>query len=243
LDTTALNTPADGEALEPLFGGESERADAKTSSIQDANEPGAAHEGGSGAVSDYAEHVYEDDATSVASANDVATDDDDSAAPSALPLATDWDSAWEKAFDPEQRTWSEVQARNDSGSIRDPGDDIIYPPNDSFAVVDVTYPSAESVPDNNWLDALFGGLESSDVVDLDSLLKEFPGSTSSAAAMMGDLHLELAQVRGACRVSSDEVAHSRLEPGVPAPPTLDGQDAHQQSDEHLGRPVVHELDI
>jgi hypothetical protein len=89
---------------------------------------------------------------------------------------------------------------------------------------------------------LFGGSENSEVVDFDSLLRDFSGSTSSAGATLGDLHLELMQVRGACRVPSDEVAHSRLEPGAPAP-TLDGQDAHQQSDQHLGLPVVHELDI
>jgi hypothetical protein len=243
-DTTALTTVAGGEALEPLSGSESEPAEAKTSSVEDVHGPGTADERGSGAVCDDAEQVYSDDATAAASASQAATDDDDddSAAPSALPLATDRESTWEKASDLEHRTWSEVQAGNDNGSIRDQGEDVIYPPNDSFAVVDVTYPPAEFVQDGNWLEAWFGGSENSEVVDLDSLLKDFPGSTSSAGATLGDLHLELMQVRGACRVPSDEVAHSRLEPGAPTPP-LDGQDTHQQSDQDLGPPVVHELDI
>jgi hypothetical protein len=214
-DTTGAAPTAGGEgAPEPATGGD---ADSAEEASGDVDAP--------------------DDSTEVADDEPSAHDDDDDE----RPPAADGERASSSELD--QAASAGEPAATDGRSFNDPGEDVLYPANASFAVDDdVAYPLPPGlVPDGDLLEALFGGTGESEVVDLEAL---FGGLSDSMVAIApADFDLELMRARGAGRLGSDEATGSGMEPAVPEPQSSDGPGAEEESAQHERVPTVHDLDI
>lgn len=168
----------------------------------------------------------------------VADDSDDDLGSVEPPPAAHDQVAPIRAADPDHTTSVQDSNDTDGQSFSDPGEDVLYPPSSSFDrdTDDVIYPLPPGpAPTADLLNALCGGAEDCEVVDLEGTLDALLGDVTGPDE--ADVDLIRSPFAGFC------TSNDGSEPEAPAPPPADGGGADGDSAQHEWAPVVHDLDI
>jgi hypothetical protein len=148
----------------------------------------------------------------------------------------------DEASEPETVASADSPGGPESPSFGDPGGDVLYPPNASFAMDDdVSYPLPEGIA-LPWFGDLFDGSTDGEVVDLEALFEGLSEPPGASAEVLDDLDLRLPGTHGASSGRTGDAGR----PG-PAPdasvPGRDGSASDQDDPSHERLPVSHDLDI
>jgi hypothetical protein len=227
--TVAAPAAGEGEVPEPAAGDSVERPRASES---DAESP----ERASGGVD------APDDPAAVTDAADSGAGGGDApdAAPSEVesplgPMPTRLATSEAATPSPEDRGGTNGQ------SFSDPGGDVPYPPNTSFAMDDdVSYPLPIGSGLDGLLDDFFDGSGGGEVVDLEAI---FGDLSEPLGASTPALDVRLMGARGEGRRGADDVAGPGGAPEPSAPPYTDRSEPDRDDAGHERLPVGHDLDI
>jgi hypothetical protein len=152
------------------------------------------------------------------------------------------EGASDEASEPETVAPADSPGGSESPSFGDPGGDVLYPPNASFAMDDdVSYPLPEGIALPLFGD-LFDGSTDGEVVDLEAMfegLSEPPGASDVA---LDDLDLRLLGTHGASSRSTDNAGGAGPAPDASVP-CRDGSESDQDDASHERLPVSNDLDI
>lgn len=139
---------------------------------------------------------------------------------------------------------AEVAGRTEGLSFRDPGGDITYRPNASFAIDDdERYPLPAGTGLGGLLGDLFDRSGHGEIVDLDTLFSSLADPPGGSTGALEDLHVRFLGVGGGHARSADDARASRSTPDTPVAPSADRPEADQDDAGHGRLPVIHDLDI